>query len=397
MIQQDESTQELIKIDEPLYKVLLQSLSNEYEPFHSDRHIMVTIRYGYQEERLYGLKYIPCVCMIHGERKDTIQWIWVDKAYRCKGYATKLLKLLGIRYAIGFDKRPFFEAREITMIPGIKMSFEQIMCVDEEEEEDESDYIPEYIQQECVTMENSSEEEDEVRHDPLNSLIAHKVWLLCLVFEFIDIGSVIGHWLSHLYFADIEFRPINADFWSDEYGIMSHRRIKTQGTKTGLDLEDWHADYSHHLSVTWYGQFIRGFDHIVRNKTMSIHFLTHSQYQNDVMPNIMTFASESSLSFHTEPITFRGIHFCGLVVIMDSGINKKKAIEFARSLDKENIISPVSTRSTRTYKSEYCTDCRARACNIDYNGEHGCSCSQSVICEYHLCECDCHCDIIQSS
>lgn len=418
-LHEDDAKPELISISDPVtVKDVIHDLNKEYGKGSWNCSLILA---AYFQNRLFGLKGIPCLCVTHVKRRDVTTWLWVHKEYRSKGYATLLLKLLSIRYTTNWstsELRPFYEARGITIICGVKMPIELIMDVHNgEEEEEEEDSISDSFQEDMDINENnndttieepesigdaSSEEEDDVKCDSLRSVIAHKVWLLSLVLGLNDIGYVLGYWVSHLYYNDIEYRPINENYWDSTYGIMSPKRVATQLNKRELDMGDWGFNGARNIIDSWYGQFIRGFDHIVRNKTMCIRVLTPLQYDPHTFStkDLSLFLDGTYLTMHSEYITARNMKYSGLIVLMDSGINSKKAIEFAKSLDYENKVTPESTISSKAYPNEYCTDCHVRACNVQYTGNHGCYCRQSVICDYndvsiHSCDCDCHCDIIR--
>lgn len=416
-LHEDSDKPELILVTDPVtVKSVIHDLNKDFGKGNWNCGIILS---AYPQKRLFGLKGIPCVCVTHPKRRDVTTWLWVHKEHRLKGYATLLLKLLSIRYSTNWsttESRPFYDARGITLICGVKMPIELIMDIEYEEEEEEDSSAESWTEDIIINDENnaiteeheedsigdSSEEEDVVKCDSLLSVMAHKVWLLSLVLGLNDIGFVLGYWLSQLYYNDIEYRPISQSYWDSIYGIMSPKRVATQLTKRDLDSGDWGFNGATNMHDSWYGQFIRGFDHIVRNKTICIRVLNSNQCDPETfsVKDISLLLDKTYLTLYFGYITARDMKYTGLVILMDSGINREKAIAFAKSISYENTVTPESTRSSQIYDSEYCEDCHLRACNVQYNGKHGCHCAQFVICDYDYdnkngCDCDCHCDIIR--
>lgn len=264
------------------------------------------------------------------------------------------------------------------------MAFSMIMRLVQYESPDEEIAMGPF-QDDDDRLEDSSEEEDEVRCDALNDVILQKTWLVWLFTCHRDIAYSIGAWLRCAHFADIEFREINESYWHSTYGIMSDTRMAIQKVKKGWDDLLRESNIYSDDELKWYGQFIKGYDHLVRNKTMRIG-IVHNYYASDT--DIML-ETDTSLRVHNEYITFKDKHYASLVVVMDTGINADAAIRFARTLDRSNLRED-TLPSIRTYNEEYCSVCQARACNQQYTGSHGCDCTQAVIC-MDGCLCDCHC------
>lgn len=273
---------------------------------------------------------LPCLCVVTKERRDTVDILWTAKRARNQGFGTSMLEDLGIRYVteIVNNTEEFWENRGIVNVRGMKMSFQSIisgnsfLCDDSEGvEEDEHS-----LESLC----DSSEEEDEVHSDSLTDIIIHKIWLMSDLLAIKDVEHFVMLLLRQAYFRIVEFKEIDPQFWSSVYGIMSNKRISVQGYKSTSLSSSSLCDHP-----LWYGQFVQDADNITRNKVMMICRPYHcreaqlSLFKSSVLLH-------GNLRVHAERIRYRNNENAWLIVIMDTGINTEKAVDFARLVDREN-------------------------------------------------------------
>lgn len=281
-----------------------------------------------QRDRLFvrhGWYRLPCLCITTMERRDTVTMLWTAKRARCRGFATALLDALGIRYVVNIvnDTEDFWVARGITEINDVKPSFATI--TGHYNTRDTDDCSLSAIDEMC----DSSEDEDEVNWIPLSDQILYKQWLVGVATGVCDIGYVIGLYMRLIHHNDIMFIPIDPSYWTHNYGIMSDERVYTQKFKA--------AQLRHYVRIDhalYYGQCVRDVDSVVRNKTMIVSRPYHNN--NRSVTQLTEILGEYNLRVHMEQIKFRNNPGAWLIVIVDTGINMEKAIEFARSIDAEN-------------------------------------------------------------
>ena len=272
---------------------------------------------------------LPCLCIVAKERKDTVEMIWTAKRARRQGFVTALLEELEIQYAVGIvpGSEAFWQDRDIKVVCAVKPSFHLIATwpplssYKNDDDDDDEESLDELY--------DSSEEEGEVLSETLEDTMIHKTWLLGNVIDIKDIEHYIASLLRLVYYEQVEFRPIDPSFWTSIYGIMSTQRIETQQYKSELGQASRMIDHT-----KYYGQFIKDVDNIVRNKTMMISRPYHL-YQDEYKQLELT-AAKHHIRMYAEPCRFRNNGNAWCILFMDSGINKEKAIRFARSLDYEN-------------------------------------------------------------
>ena len=360
-----------------------------------------------RDGRLVALMGVPCLCVIHVKRRDTIEWIWVCRDYRGKGYGAHLMRLLCIRYAIldFYDKSnitSFFIKHDVRIIYHVRLAARVIV-------DTEKHHIGPYINDndaksdDSVSMEESDEDEETVRCDALDRLVLYKTWLMATCMGISDVAMVIGLALRRLYCVYIEFRPISEKYYCSVGGVMSTRRLLAQQGKFEI-AEEARYDRKNGTLIAYYGQFVRGFDHIVRSKTMCVRVTRERQRleaRDDESGSVwIPLRDRYGMKIHTEPVTRNDIPYHWLNILMETGVNRDAAIQFARTLDLGNTHGEEAPRSTYQYAHEYCRDCWHRACLFNINGVHGCECSHTRCNgtdQQRACDCDCHlpCSIVQ--
>lgn len=297
---------------------------------------------GYKDERLYALYSnehtpgtLPCIALVSKNRKDTIEFIWTQPEYCCKGLATALLKLLKIKYAVGAIPSPFWVKRGITLLHGFKPSYNTILCGDNELDDGRTHLFDDPY--------DSSEEEPQ-DDDALAKNISYKMWLVNEITQVGDIATSVAS-LIYWFHTHIEFKCIIPEYEDSLYGVMSEARVRKQLGKTAT-----YAKVVGCYDDNWrmYGQFMTGINHIVRNRTMSImryyrHYHDHREDEDEeeeASYDAYREKNEASLSeaipvaksydLYTYLGSFTNEEGTGsFLLLMDNGINRSHAIAFA--------------------------------------------------------------------
>jgi hypothetical protein len=295
---------------------------------------------AYKEERLYTLhsnecdeNSLPCLASVSKRRRDTIEFIWTRNTACRKGLGSALLKLLKIKYAVGAVPAPFWSKRGITLIPGFKPKIHNILVRDNSTSTLSTPYKHLFDD----SLYDSSEEEPQDR-ETLNHNVLKKLWLVNEITGVQDIALTLAR-LIYSFHTSIEFHCIDPEYHNALYGIMSETRLKKQAVK-GMTPDGFaFADDNTRM----YAQFIKGVNHLVRNRTMSISRLyeqyiqsdSDSEYEMDCQEDIAELerateqAIDIGLSTYISP--FENTAGSGrFLLVMDSGINRLAAIEFAK-------------------------------------------------------------------
>lgn len=298
---------------------------------------------AYKEERLYTLhsyvskeSSLPCLACVSRQRRDTIEFLWTSKNACRKGLGSALLKLLKIKYAVTDKATPFWSKRGITLIPGCKPPFHKIISYDNSTDS----LITPYNHLFDNALYDSSEEEPQ-DEEVLNQNVTEKLWLVKEITGVQDIAVIVVG-LIYSFHKSIEFHAIEPSYYDACYGIMSEARLNKQAVKEkAVPITFAFADHN----TGRYGQFIKGVNHIVRNRTMCISRLyeyyddadSDSEYEHDEIDYhadmiILEYAAEqaANVGLSTYIAPFSNTRGSGrFLLVMDSGINRLAAKEFA--------------------------------------------------------------------
>lgn len=298
---------------------------------------------AYKEERLYTLhagvrqeSFLPCLASVSKRRRDTIEFLWTSHDACRRGLGSALLKLLKIKYAVGALPASFWSKRGITLIHGFKPKIQKIFSRDNSTSTLSTPY--KHLFDDSVY--DSSEEEPQDA-EALNQSVAKKLWLVTEITGVQDIAVAVMR-LVYSFHMNIEFHCIQPEYYDTLYGIMSDARIKKQqGKGEAWPLTTAFVDDNTRM----YAQFIKGVNHIVRNRTMSISRLyehyddadSDSEYddeidcQKDIIALETADQQATSIGLSTYVAPFQNSVGSGrFMLVMDSGINRLAAIEFAK-------------------------------------------------------------------
>lgn len=317
-----------------------------------------------------GYFILSCLCIVTRERRDTVEFIWTDRIARFNGFATALLKLLKIKHVVRIINHPFFEKRKIRAIRWFKPDLKKITGL--KADKGKSSLL-------FDEMYNSSEEEPQ---NDVGEYVAHKMWLLTQALEGVtDIARCHVGITLYLLYTRLVFKSIGGEFESAIYGVMSQQRVDRQKAKQTI-LYSVQSRIDGDCAI--YGQFSEDLDqHIVRNKVMMLsryydyqdsdeegydedeveaayqvfrpfladpafrmggtqimlngtayHYVEEDVVRREEFKKIKALAETHNLYFHHA--TFDKGSF---IVVMDTGINHKAAIEYAtnRANDKRDL------------------------------------------------------------
>lgn len=241
-----------------------------------------------------------------------------------------------------------------------------------------------------------SEEEDELSSWQLEKMVLYKFWVICsLTTGNRDVAYHISRLLRSVHYNDVTFLHMWDDAcWYRVTETMSAKRrdIQYEKERYSLPYQTVHDRVSTNEKVYTQVHMCVKTTYISLNKTMWLYMVPAHRYHKCVIKKMLK--DIPTLRAYTKCITYMDEPYSTLVLVMDTGINREKAIQFALSLDRHNSFNVPNSK--RLYHEEYCSVCHVRACNEQYTGFHGCDCQQSLICvkeeDYELeCSCDCHC------
>lgn len=295
---------------------------------------------AYTEKRMYTLhaqeawgSFVMCMATVTKKRSDTLEFIWTAPQLRFRGLATTLLKLLKIKYVIkGGIAMSWSSIHGITVIHDLKLDFNEISL---SEKYRNATHL-------FTEMCNSSEEEPQDSSD-LSKSLTLKMWLLGEAMGIHDVAIYIVRIIFTLH-VNIGFRCIEPSYYDAVYGVMSDTRLAKQAAKCEIaSMVDATDD-----DIRMYGQFMRGVNHIVRNRTMMIarcydYDDSDSDSGDDVSNEFSQMLMRERVKGFVEAEKIakeHGLYFYRgrfasdrrvgtLIILADSGINRKCAIAYA--------------------------------------------------------------------
>lgn len=279
----------------------------------------------------YDGLHIPSLCIVSKSRKDTIELIWIAERARHRGFGSTLIKTMNMKYVEDSDNDKF------RIKDGALSFFNKCNII--------KTYQIRHLKQYHCTIENI--------YDYFNS---HSL-------TYYSMEGDIEDSLNN----NIHYIPIEKIDWDGIYNIMSDDRVKVQILKQTIykgdykknmvncdEEEDDNDDYDEKLNnevmnsglnlkriydhELYYGEICIGKElNVLVNKTMVVlrPYQLNDKEDEETILLLSKILKQHDLSIFYKPITYRDTK-SWLILIMDTGINRDKAIEFACNMNHEN-------------------------------------------------------------